>query len=176
MMSGRCVENEEPVARIADGLFAFQHPDPSGRPLVLLPIMIAPQPMPAIRQARWSTVTLCRGRSLNDDRWSPIYPPTHPAFRGSQLELSMDASDRGFTDPARGHRLSEGNDARYLLRFDSLFVEGRDLVFPCDAAGQVDLSGLSVRARDNYLRAQRVVGREYATPWVLREARMPRGS
>ncbi len=88
----------------------------------------------------------------------------------------MDACDREFTDPVRVHRLNEAGDACYLLRFDSLFVEGRGLMFPCDAAGQVDLARLSVRARDNYLRAQRVVGREYATPWVLREIRQPRGN
>lgn len=57
--------------------------------------------------------------------------------------------------------------AAWQLRFDSLFVEGRGLSFPCDAAGRVDLGALSDRARANYLRAQAVVGREYRTPAVL---------
>lgn len=56
----------------------------------------------------------------------------------------------------------------YELRFDSLFVEGRGLSFPCDAHGRVNVSALSERARQNYLRARAVVGREYRTPAVLR--------
>jgi len=56
----------------------------------------------------------------------------------------------------------------YELRFDSLFVAGRGLAFPCDAAGQVDLDGLSERARRNYLYARAVVGREYRYPAVQR--------
>jgi len=55
----------------------------------------------------------------------------------------------------------------YELRFESLFVEGRGLSFPCDAAGQVNLAALSERARHNYLRARSVVGREFRTPAVL---------
>ena len=54
----------------------------------------------------------------------------------------------------------------YELRFDSLFVEGRGLSFPCDAQGHVDLDTLSERARQNYLRARSVIGREYRTPAV----------
>lgn len=56
--------------------------------------------------------------------------------------------------------------ARYELRFDSLFTEGRALAFPCDAAGQVDLDRLSERARRNYLYARAVVGREFSHPAV----------
>ena len=54
----------------------------------------------------------------------------------------------------------------YLLRFDSLFSEGRGLAFPCDAAGHVDIDRLSERARNNYFYARTVVGREFATPAV----------
>jgi hypothetical protein len=61
------------------------------------------------------------------------------------------------------------NDAgAYELRFQSLFNEGRALAFPCDAQGHVDMDALSDRARGNYLYARAVVGREYATPSVLR--------
>ena len=58
--------------------------------------------------------------------------------------------------------------AVYELRFQSLFNEGRALAFPCDAQGHVDMDALSDRARGNYLYARAVVGREYATPDVLR--------
>ena len=38
----------------------------------------------------------------------------------------------------------------FELRFDSLFVEGRGLSFPCDARGFVQMDTLSERARNNY--------------------------
>ncbi|GIX25891.1 MULTISPECIES: hypothetical protein [Caldimonas] len=56
---------------------------------------------------------------------------------------------------------------RYELRFQSLFHPGRGLCFPCDAQGRVDLDALSDRARENYLYARAVVGREYAHPSVV---------
>jgi len=56
----------------------------------------------------------------------------------------------------------------FELRFQSLFKQGRALAFPCDAEGHVDLDGLSERARGNYFFARSVVGRDYATPAVLR--------
>lgn len=57
--------------------------------------------------------------------------------------------------------------ACYELRFQSLFQPGRGLCFPCDAQGRVDLDALSERARENYLYARAVVGREYAVPLVV---------
>ncbi len=57
--------------------------------------------------------------------------------------------------------------AGYELRFQSLFHEGRALTFPCDAKGRVPIDALSDRARQNYLYARAVVGREYAVPAVL---------
>jgi len=54
----------------------------------------------------------------------------------------------------------------YQLRFRSLADPGRGYVFPCDAAGRVDMDALSERARINYLYARTVVGRELATPDV----------
>jgi len=53
------------------------------------------------------------------------------------------------------------------LRFQSLFDPGRALAFPCDDRGQVDLDLLSDRARQNYLWANAVVGREFSVPAVL---------
>jgi len=54
----------------------------------------------------------------------------------------------------------------FELRFQSLFVPGRALAFPCDARGQVDLNALSERARNNYLFARATVGRDHATPCI----------
>jgi hypothetical protein len=56
----------------------------------------------------------------------------------------------------------------YELRFQSLFSPGRALCFPCDAGGVVDLDRLSDRARQNYLFARAVVGRDYAAPMIER--------
>lgn len=58
--------------------------------------------------------------------------------------------------------------ADYELRFESLFQAGRALAFPCDAHGGVSLDALSEKARQNYLFARAVVGRDYASPIVLR--------
>ena len=57
--------------------------------------------------------------------------------------------------------------AAFELRFHSLFHEGRGLAFPCDAAGHVDLDGLSERARCNYFYARSVIGRDFTTRAVL---------
>jgi len=54
----------------------------------------------------------------------------------------------------------------FELRFRSLFHEGRALAFPCDREGHVDLDSVSDRARDNYLFARAMVGREYAVPFI----------
>ena len=60
------------------------------------------------------------------------------------------------------------NSSAYEVRFCSLFNAGRALAFPCDAAGRVQLDELSERARNNYLYARAVVGREFAPPEVRR--------
>jgi hypothetical protein len=54
----------------------------------------------------------------------------------------------------------------YELRFRSLFDDGREYCFPCDAAGHVDLDRLSERSRDNYFFARTVVGRDLALPAI----------
>ena len=56
--------------------------------------------------------------------------------------------------------------ADYELRFLSLHDAGRAYAFPCDAAGHVDMDALSDTARDNYLFARTVVGREFSIPAV----------
>lgn len=55
---------------------------------------------------------------------------------------------------------------QFELRFQSLFDSGRGYAFPCDPTGQVDLDQLSDRARNNYLFARAMVGRELAVPAV----------
>lgn len=54
----------------------------------------------------------------------------------------------------------------FYLCFWSLFGIGRSFVFPCNAAGHVDMPTLSRRARDNYLFARAMVGRELHAPSV----------
>ena len=58
------------------------------------------------------------------------------------------------------------NASNYEIRFQSLFHTGRALCFPCDEQGHVAMDALSERARDNYLYARAVIGREYAYPRV----------
>ncbi len=65
-------------------------------------------------------------------------------------------------------------DTTYEIRFESLFRDP-GLCFPCDAQGQVELDALSERARENYLYARAVVGREYAHPIVRRAWPGPQG-
>lgn len=55
----------------------------------------------------------------------------------------------------------------FEVRFESLYQAGKALAFPCDAAGHVEMDALSERARNNYLYARAVVGREFATPAVV---------
>jgi hypothetical protein len=55
----------------------------------------------------------------------------------------------------------------YEIRFQSLFDAGRVLTFPCDEQGRVQMDDLSERARNNYLYARAVIGREFAAPAVL---------
>jgi hypothetical protein len=58
----------------------------------------------------------------------------------------------------------------YEIRFSNLFREGTGLAFPCDSRGCVNLDGLTDRARNNYLFARAMVGRDFATPVVLARA------
>ncbi len=58
------------------------------------------------------------------------------------------------------------NPSAFELLFCSLFKEGRGYSFPCDAKGHVDLDALSERARNNYLFARSVIGRDVSAPAV----------
>ena len=55
---------------------------------------------------------------------------------------------------------------KFEIVFQSLFREGRGMVFPCDASGRVDLDSLPERKLSNYLFARAMVGREFAMPRV----------
>ena len=55
----------------------------------------------------------------------------------------------------------------YQICYRPLSKYREPLSFPCDAEGHVALDGLSDRARNSYLYARAVVGREYAAPAVL---------
>ena len=55
----------------------------------------------------------------------------------------------------------------FELRFRSLFQEGRALAFACEADGSIDLDRLSDRARESYLYARALVGRDFAQPEVV---------
>ena len=55
---------------------------------------------------------------------------------------------------------------QFELRFQSLFDSGRGYAFPCNPKGEVDLDQLSDRARNNYLYARAMVGRELSVPAV----------
>jgi hypothetical protein len=67
--------------------------------------------------------------------------------------------------------MMDSTQNQFELRFQSLFDSGRGYSFPCDPTGQVDLDGLSESARNNYLYARAMVGRELAVP-SLRPSRM----
>ena len=54
----------------------------------------------------------------------------------------------------------------FEVRFASLFKQGHGFAFPCDVGGHVDLDALSERARNNYLYARAMIGRENALPSV----------
>ena len=63
------------------------------------------------------------------------------------------------------HSASEASST-HLLRFRSLFDEGRGYAFPCDARGHVDMDALGDAALNNYLFARTVIGREFSLPAV----------
>lgn len=53
--------------------------------------------------------------------------------------------------------------------FASLLDNGHAMLFPCDGEGNVDITGLSPLARNNYLFARAMRGREFADPAVIHE-------
>ena len=56
--------------------------------------------------------------------------------------------------------------SHYELHYARLLGVGRSFVFPCDAAGHVEVDSLTERARANYLFARSAVGVEMSLPTV----------
>lgn len=56
--------------------------------------------------------------------------------------------------------------AIYQLVYPSIHGE-RHFAFPCDVAGKVELNALTEHARDNYLLARALVGRNFYKPKVV---------
>ncbi len=93
------------------------------------------------------------------------------AFPRSSTLAAAGAAARHETLLVNGTQSDPAFDAAgFEIRFQSLFHEGRGMCFPCDGAGHVDCDALSPRARDNYLFARAMVGREFAMPAVLASA------
>ena len=61
---------------------------------------------------------------------------------------------------------SPGRDRHFQLSFRSLFNSGRGFAFPCDAMGHVDMERMTDKARNNYLFARAMVGRDLSPPAV----------
>ena len=59
------------------------------------------------------------------------------------------------------------DEARFELRYRSVSPHRCGFSFPCDARGRVDLDALPELARDNYLYARAMVGRDLLQPQVL---------
>ena len=58
------------------------------------------------------------------------------------------------------------NGCSYEITYQALF-RGPSLCFPCDERGEVPLDVLSDSARENYLYARAMVGRDLQHPEVL---------
>ena len=61
---------------------------------------------------------------------------------------------------------ADASAPQFEIRFESIFDAGRGMSFPCDQQGHVDLDSLPLRARDNYLFARAMVGKDYLPPAV----------
>lgn len=72
------------------------------------------------------------------------------------------------------HSSSTANDSEFELCFQSVRGSGCVYAFPCDAAGRVDLDGLSERQRDCYFYARAVTGIELLPPLKQRAVRADR--
>jgi hypothetical protein len=78
---------------------------------------------------------------------------------------AMDSREEQCAEPSDGLS-SAPSTAQFRLCFRSLFASGRGFAFPCDPRGEVHLDGLSDNARNNYLFARAMVGRDFAMPEV----------
>jgi len=65
-----------------------------------------------------------------------------------------------------GRHMNAVQGSQFVLSFRPLFGTGCGYAFPCNLQGTVDLDGLSEDARNNYLYACAMVGRELAAPEI----------
>jgi hypothetical protein len=96
-----------------------------------------------------------------------IRSPFSPAPQPEEAARIGQAGSTTGDDAMSASTMNQRNSG-YELRFRSLFQPGRGLSFECDSSGNVDLDGMSERARENYLYARTVIGREYFIPMVRR--------
>ena len=65
--------------------------------------------------------------------------------------------------------MKTGNERQeHVMLFQSLTDAQLSRTFPCDSGGHVDMDALSDSAREDYLYARAVIGREFATPAVIK--------
>lgn len=82
--------------------------------------------------------------------------------------LLADSEDKPPGDAFQENQMNESTISQFQLCFRSLFDSGRGFAFPCDPSGNVDLDGMSDKARNNYFFARAMVGRELTVPAVER--------
>ena len=106
-------------------------------------------------------------------------PRRSPSARGDVSRLHREArpesgdliDSRPWADSGPEHIMthdshSSTSTAAFELYFPSLRLSTPALSFPCDAGGDVWLDTLGERARDNYLFARALMGRDYGMPTV----------
>jgi hypothetical protein len=96
-----------------------------------------------------------------------IRTPFSPTLQSDDTAWIGQADSMTGGDDMSASTMNQRNSG-YELRFRSLFQPGRGLSFDCDSSGNVDLDVMSERARENYLYARTVIGREYFMPVVRR--------
>ena len=62
--------------------------------------------------------------------------------------------------------MTDSSSSQFELCYESVFHSDQGFAFPCDCKGQVQLDGLTDRARNDYLYARAMVGRELFAPAV----------
>ncbi len=84
---------------------------------------------------------------------------------GAGRDAADSATNAKFLHPFPEAPMNESSP-QFQLRFTSLFDPGRGWAFPCDSQGHVDMDHMTEAARNNYLYARAMIGREVATPAV----------
>jgi hypothetical protein len=80
------------------------------------------------------------------------------------LVLLLKQAHRSRTMHTIAHQ--QASTASFELLFQSFGDEDRGMVFPCDAAGRVDMDQMSDATRNNYLFARALMGRDFTAPML----------